>query len=113
MVAGDVWTLRRGATLFGSIEISGADFPWLNGIWSPNAAFAEVKALFDHELALLDEDEPGGEWEFAYKAIWRAGVRLFSPDGRAVPEFLLHIDGAEAWFRWQDEPFPEGGVADA
>jgi hypothetical protein len=22
-----------------------------------------------------------------------------------VPEFLLHIDGTEAWWRWSDEPF--------
>jgi hypothetical protein len=32
-------------------------------------------------------------------------VSLAYPDGRRVPEFLLHIDGLEAWWRWSDEPF--------
>lgn len=31
-----------------------------------------------------------------------------APDGRPVPEFLLHIEGADAWLRWSDEPFSEG-----
>jgi hypothetical protein len=30
---------------------------------------------------------------------------LTYPDGRDVPEYLLHIDGDEAWWRWSDEPF--------
>jgi hypothetical protein len=25
------------------------------------------------------------------------------PDGRDVPEWLLHIDGDEAWWRWADD----------
>ncbi len=27
--------------------------------------------------------------------------------GRSVPEFLLHIEGEDAWWRSSDEPFPE------
>jgi hypothetical protein len=39
-------------------------------------------------------------------------VSLAAPDGHLVPEFLLHIDGSEAWWRWSDEPFrdEEGSV---
>ncbi len=33
-------------------------------------------------------------------------MTLTSPDG-PVPEFLLHIEGEQAWFRWSDEPFDE------
>jgi hypothetical protein len=65
---------------------------------------------FDDEfrqLDLLDEDpEP---WDAAYRRI-REAVRLLAPDGRPVPEFLLHIQGADAWWRWSDEPFPETHV---
>ncbi|MBX6751337.1 MAG: hypothetical protein IRY85_17015 [Micromonosporaceae bacterium] len=32
---------------------------------------------------------------------------LRNPEGRDVPEFLLHIDGDQAWWRWSDEPFDE------
>jgi hypothetical protein len=35
-------------------------------------------------------------------------VRLLAPDGRPVPELLLHIEG-DAWWRWSDKPFPQAG----
>jgi hypothetical protein len=35
----------------------------------------------------------------------RAVVSLAGPDGIAVPEYLLHVDGEQAWWRWADEPF--------
>jgi hypothetical protein len=34
-------------------------------------------------------------------------VTLWYPDGREVPEFLLHLDGSVAWWRWSDEHFDE------
>ena len=49
-------------------------------------------------------DDAVDEWESAYAQV-REAVTLHYPDGRVVPEFLLHIDGDEAWFRWSDEPF--------
>ncbi len=42
----------------------------------------------------------------AYNAI-RTVVTLRYPEGHEVPEFLLHIDGDVAWWRWSDEPFDE------
>jgi hypothetical protein len=27
--------------------------------------------------------------------------------GALVPEFLLHIDGEDAWWRWSDESFTQ------
>jgi hypothetical protein len=37
----------------------------------------------------------------------RATVRLVNPAGDDVPEFLLHIEGAVAWWRFSDEPFED------
>ncbi|MEV6847472.1 hypothetical protein [Actinoplanes sp. NPDC051411] len=34
-------------------------------------------------------------------------VTLRYPEGNEVPEFLLHIQGDEAWWRWSDEPFDD------
>jgi hypothetical protein len=48
-------------------------------------------------------------WEAAYDRI-RQAVRLLAPDGRPVAEFLLHIDGDDAWWRWSDEPFPKSAA---
>ncbi len=49
-----------------------------------------------------EDDEPWAAWEAAYDEVRRA-VSLSSPTG-PVPEFLLHIEGDQAWFRWGDEP---------
>jgi hypothetical protein len=66
--------------------------------------------LFEDELRQLDHlDEDAAPWEAAYDRI-RQAVRLLAPDGRPAAEFLLHIDGDDAWWRWSDEPFPESGA---
>ena len=74
-----VWRLMlmRSGEPVAELVVNGGDFPWLN---------AEVRA------------------GAAYENI-RSEVRLCYPDGRVVPEFLLHIRGEDAWWRWSDEPF--------
>jgi len=110
VAASDRWQLRQGETVLGDVEITDADFPWLRGAWHPTNEFDSVRALFRAELGLIDD--AGEEWERAYREIYDAGVRLYYPDGRKVPEFLLHVDDDVAWFRWNDEPFAEGGIGD-
>ncbi|CAM5599425.1 hypothetical protein STENM327S_02937 [Streptomyces tendae] len=69
------------------------------------SAYGAVRELFARELALAEADdtEHWTRWEAVYAEIERR-VRLVSPDG-PVAEFLLHIEGDRAWFRWSDEPF--------
>lgn len=102
---GEVWQVRTGAEPVGEILVEDADFPWLSGRFTAGPAFAEVRGLFARELALVerDDEEHRQEWETAYDEITRR-VYLSSPDG-PVAEFLLHIEGDRAWFRWSDEPF--------
>jgi hypothetical protein len=106
-----VWTVRSGDEPVGEILIDDADFPWLSGGFTAAPAFDSLRDLFARELALVEEaterDDDGlmAAWERAYDEI-RRRVSLTSPDG-PVPEFLLHIDGDRAWFRWSDKPFDE------
>lgn len=102
---GEVWQVRRGEESVGEILIEDADFPWLSGKFTAGAAFEDVRELFARELALTQGDADWQRWEEAYDEISRQ-VTLTSPDG-PVPEFLLHIEGERAWFRWSDEPFDE------
>ncbi|MDX2544715.1 hypothetical protein ACOT81_20305 [Streptomyces sp. WI04-05B] len=101
---GQVWRLRRGEESLGEIVIAEADFPWLSGRFVPEPAFAEVEPWFVETLALI-EAERYDEFEDAYDRIARA-LTLVAPSG-PVAEFLLHIQGDQAWFRWSDEPFGE------
>ncbi|MGW0912661.1 hypothetical protein ACWD1Z_13060 [Streptomyces sp. NPDC002784] len=103
---GTVWHIRSGDEPVGEIAIDEADFPWLSGRFTPGPGYASVRDLFARELALVARvDEDVEEWEAAYDEI-RRRVSLSSPDG-PVAEFLLHIEGDRAWFRWSDEPFEE------
>lgn len=108
--SGPVWRLLRGEEPIGEIHVTHDDFPWLNGRFVALDGFGDVQALFEDELALADSaDESGDEsdeqaWQSAYRRI-TGTLTLVAPDGTPAAEFLLHIDGANAWFRWNDEPF--------
>ncbi|MFF0644474.1 hypothetical protein ACFYVV_12780 [Streptomyces tendae] len=113
---GETWHVRgapdtggqegTGAEI-GEILIEDADFPWLSGRFRAGPAYGAVRDLFVRELALVEGDgaECRAEWE-AVRAEIERRVRLVSPDG-PVAEFLLHIEGDRAWFRWSDEPFEQ------
>jgi hypothetical protein len=93
-----------GDSVLGDIEVSDADFPWLLGRFVAGPAFSSVAHLFARELDLVNSDDLDA-WEAAYRAIESQDLRLLRPDGTAVAEVLLHVDGDTAWFRWSDEPF--------
>ncbi|MEU2296853.1 hypothetical protein [Streptomyces antibioticus] len=109
---GEIWQVRGadGGERVGEIRIDDADFPWLSGRFGPGPGFADVEPFFARELALLEagleaEGYDWQEWARAYEEV-RRRVRLVSPSG-PVAEFLLHIQGEQAWFRWSDEPFED------
>jgi hypothetical protein len=100
-----VWQLLRGEEVVAELVVDGGDFPWLNARVQAAPGFEEIRPLFEEELRLLDNiDENVQAWEAAYENIRRT-VHLRYPEGRQVPEFLLHIRGEDAWWRWSDEPF--------
>jgi hypothetical protein len=102
---GEVWQVGGDGGPVGEILIDEADFPWLSGRFTPGPGYDTVRGLFAHELALLERDSQDDReaWEAVYDEI-RRRVSLSSPQG-PVAEFLLHVDGDRAWFRWSEEPF--------
>jgi hypothetical protein len=101
----EVWTLRDREDTVATITITDSDFPWLSGRLDAKSGFEKYRNLFDAELAAMERED----WEEAdrrYYAI-REQLQLMYPEGGRVPEFLLHVRGDEAWFRWSDEPFEE------
>jgi hypothetical protein len=102
-----IWKLYRADELLAVLVVTGGDFPWLNARVEPRDGFEEVRPLFTEELRLLDNiGQDVAAWEAAYAAV-RSAVILRYPDDRSVREFLLHIDGDEAWWRWSDEPLDD------
>jgi hypothetical protein len=105
-----VWQLvRPDGELLAELVVTDSDFPWLNATIRPTVGFEDVRPLFVDELRWLHADAGNPEqWDAAYERI-RAATRLLAPDGHSVPEFLLHIDGDQAWWRWLEEPFTAPG----
>ncbi|MGA5820169.1 hypothetical protein ACPC54_20160 [Kitasatospora sp. NPDC094028] len=102
MRTGTTWRLLRGEELLGEIVVEESDFAWTDGRFLPRPGFAEVKPWFDESAALVDAEEYEA-FELAYDRIDGA-LTLVGPAGPAA-EFLLHIRGDRARFRWSDEPF--------
>lgn len=97
------WRLYRGAELLADIVVEDTDMPWVTGRVLARPGLEELRPAFEREWALINEadDLDYDAWERAYEPISR--LTLASPTG-PVAEFLLHIEGDEARFRWSAEP---------
>lgn len=106
------WRLLRGGRVIADLIVYGGDFPWLNARVIPKKGFEELRPIFEEEQRRVQDEEDIEAWEKTYRRV-RAEVSLAHPDGHLVSEFLLHIEGGEAWWRWSDRPFEddEGSLA--
>lgn len=99
--------LVRGNRVLGTIDVNPGerDFPWYSGAFHPAAEFEPVRGLFERELELLqantsDDDAQWDDWEAVHAELHEPGMRLQAPDrSYEADEILIHIDGAEAWWR--------------
>jgi hypothetical protein len=110
--SGAVWRLYRGAQSVAELVVVEADWPWMSAKVETAPGFAEVRELFEADLRAAerveddDSDEALAAADTAQQRI-RDAVRLTYPDGADVPEFMLHVDGDQAWWRWSDTPFAD------
>lgn len=102
MSMGQAWTLMRGDIVLGALTLNVVDMPFFDCHFSPTPAFEEVRPLFATELALLDDSEAvaAGTWDQAYRTIDALHLTLVGDDGQRLDDFLLHIEGDRAWFRY-------------
>lgn len=88
----------------GVLTVTGGDFPWLEGAFVPSAGFDKWRATFAEESRLvefedLEESDVYEAWESLVEQI-TAALNMVTPQGQVVEDFLLHIDGAHATWRW-------------
>jgi hypothetical protein len=99
--------LVRGDAVLGTIDVKPgeADYPWYSGTFHPSTAFEAVRDLFEQELQLLrantgDDSAQWDDWEAVHAELHEPGMRLQARDeAYEADEILIHIDGAEAWWR--------------
>lgn len=92
------------AEVVGLLTVTGGDFPWLEGAFAPSTGFERWRVVFAEESRLVDienleETDEYDAWELLVERITGA-LTMVDPPGEVVEEFLLHIDGAHATWRW-------------
>jgi hypothetical protein len=78
--------------------------PWTYAAVEELSGFEPVRSLFAEQESAVTA---GGVERMAHAhSRIREAVAMTFPDGKSVPEFLLHIhaDGTVGW-RWHDAPF--------
>ncbi len=106
-----VLDLVRGNVYLGTIEVKKgeADLPWYSGAFHASEEFEAVRGLFERELEMLqantdDDDAQWDDWEAVHEELHGPGLDLRSPDKAfTFGELLIHIKGAEAWWRAPDD----------
>ena len=99
--------LVRGDAILGTIQVkpSEDESPWHSGEFRATEEFEPVRELFEHELKLLQANTSNDsaqweDWEAAHAELHEPGLRLQAPDkSYQADEILIHINGAEAWWR--------------
>ena len=104
---GAVWLLRSPAgEVLAELVATVPEAPWLGGVLAARPGFERVRPLFEEELRLsrlAEDDEAWVEpWEQHLARLW-SGTRLVDPDGTEIAEWILHVEGTEAEWRWLDQ----------
>lgn len=105
MDATEIWKLYARDDVVAELVVTGGDFPWLEARVEPRPGLERYRALFDAEWAASQAED----WEAADRIYgqFQRELRLVDANGVEVAEFLLHIQGRDAWWRWSYEPFDD------
>jgi hypothetical protein len=91
------WLVVNDEGLVAELIVECRDQPWWRGCVFRHGGFEALAPLFAREA----EQSAAGDtvrWWKAYHELRRM-IRLIRPDGREVPEFILHVHGSRA--RWR------------
>lgn len=97
------YSLWQGDTLLGSLYLTGHNFPWVYCEFKGTSDFEPIRPLFEREAAALDSVDELDNWTEYEMALTQThalnlGLENCQSSFRHT-EFLLHIQGTEAWFR--------------
>jgi hypothetical protein len=95
----EIWELRHGDILIGTLHVTEQDMPWYNAQFEPTSAYAEYRPVFEEGSSVRSGDDPDA-WSAWRKKVSDLGLRLMRHHDQAVAsEFILYIDGTTADFR--------------
>jgi hypothetical protein len=97
------WRLVRDEVVLGTLQGCRPDYqphlPQFRCRFTPTAAFAEVRPLFDEDMRLLHADRIEDCMK-VHQEINALGLRLDSPEAQDIAPWFVRIDGGELLFRY-------------
>ncbi len=95
----EIWELRQGNALIGTLHVTEQDVPWYNARFEPATDYAAYRPVFEEGNGVRSGDDPDA-WTTWRKRVSDLGLRLVRLQDQAVTgEFILYIDGSTADFR--------------
>jgi hypothetical protein len=100
----EIWLVARDEEVVAELVVERLDGPWVRGRVDPREGFAALRPVFEREQRLANRlmQDPFGWWR-AQRGLRRA-IRLIKPNGEEASEFLLHINGRRASWRYWEFP---------
>jgi hypothetical protein len=95
----EIWELRHGDILIGTLYVTEQDLPWYNARFEPASAYAEYRPVFEEGTSVRSGDDPE-VWSTWRKKVQDLGLRLIRLHDQAVAsDYILYIEGSAADFR--------------
>jgi hypothetical protein len=96
---GDVWELRQGDTLMGTLTITDQDMFDFRAHFEPTEEFQSYKYLFDEDSKLGSDDEAVEKMNQIQEEVNNLLDLVSLRDGKHASLFILHIRSNTAGFR--------------
>ncbi|MEO8607801.1 MAG: hypothetical protein ABI690_07975 [Chloroflexota bacterium] len=95
----DIWELRHGETLIGTLTVTDEDVTWFSATFEPTPEFAAYRPIFNEGSKIRTADNADA-WAAWHEKVRGLGLRLVRLHNQTVTsDFILYIDGREADFR--------------
>jgi hypothetical protein len=95
----EIWELRHGDVLIGTLQVTEQDIPWYNSRFEPASEYADYRPVFEEGNGVRSGDDPDA-WSAWRKKVHELGLRLIRlHDQAGASEFILYIDANTADFR--------------
>jgi hypothetical protein len=92
----DIWELRKGDILIGTLDVYDQDMFWFTAHFAPTTEFEPYRQVFSEGQALVGEVS----WNEWVRKINSFGMRLVRLGNNATAsEFILYINDNEVGFR--------------
>jgi hypothetical protein len=106
----NVWELRKGETLIGTLRVFEQDMFWYSANFEPSPTFVALRPIFDegNTIRMEDSEQSWSAWGMWCEKVAQLGLRLVRLyDHTIATQFILYIEDGQAEFRPHFDALPD------